>query len=164
MTVNKANIITAMDAQPFTRLDPHLLGNLKHVRDSFELADQADGDHTIVLPIPVDAVLTSVKFACDDLGSGSDEILDITFYKKNADGTYSEISDGLIANSIDIHTGAVALTEYRYSVLGIQTAKQAAWELAGLSARPDYGTIYIGVSTDTDNTISATVLLEATYL
>lgn len=164
MTINKGDLIAAMDAAPFTRINPHDIGEVKYVGDAFELADQADGDSTIVLPIPVDANLISVKFACDDLGSGSDEVADITFFKKNADGTYSEISDGLIANNIDIHTGAVALTEYRYSVPGIQTRGQPAWELAGLSARPDYGTIYIGLTTDTDNTIAATVLLEAQYV
>ena len=164
MTINKGTLITNMDSQPIERVNPHTFGGLRHIRDVFEVADQADNDSTIVLPLPVDAVLTSIKMAADDLGSGADEVLDLTFFYKKADGTYAEIADGLIANNIDVHTAATALTEYRYSVLGIETANYPAWQLAGLSARPDYGTIYVGFTTDVDNTLAATFLLEVTYL
>lgn len=163
MATYYGNIVTNMDAQPFTRNAPHLYGGtLKHVRDVFELADTANNESAIVLPIPVDAIVPSIKAAFDDLGTAG--TVDITWFKKNADGTYTELADGLIANGIDVNAAAVALTEYRYSVPNIDTGLKRAWELAGLSARPDYGTLYIGLTTDTGTTTAGTVLLEATYV
>lgn len=163
MATFKGNIVTNMDSTPVERNVFGVTGGgLKHIRDVFELADTANNDSAIVLPIPVDAVITSVQFASDDLGTAG--TVDITFFKKNADGTYTELGDGLIANNIDVNAAAVSLTEYRYSVLNIDTAIKKAWELAGLSARPDYGTLYIGLTTDTGTTTAGTVLLQASYI
>ena len=163
MATYYGNIVTNMDAQPFDRNAPHVYGGqLKHVRDVFELADTANNESAIVLPIPVDATVPSIKFACDDLGTAG--TVDLTWFKKNSDGTYTELGDGLIANNIDVNAAAVSLAEYRYSVPNIDTGLKKAWELAGLSARPDYGTLYIGITTDTGTTAAGTVLLEASYV
>ena len=163
MATFKGNLVTNMDAAPSER---NVLGTnggaLKHIRDVFELADTANGDSAIVLPLPVDCVIPSIKFASDDLGSAG--TVDITFFYKASDGTYTEIADGLVANGVDVNASAVALTEYRYSVLDIDTANKKAWELAGLSERPSYGTIYLGLTTDTGTTTAGTVVLEATYM
>lgn len=162
MATFKGTHITNFDSTPFDSTNSRQHGGvLKSAGDAFELADTADNDNAIVVKVPIDARIRSVQFACDDLGTAG--TVDITFFTKSADGTYSEVADGLIANGIDVNSAAVSLTEYRYSVLDINTYNEAAWELAGLSARPDYAELYIGFTTDTGTTTAGTALLEVTY-
>lgn len=162
MATQKGTHVTKFDATPPTAVASRVHGGVvKYAGDTMELVDTANNDQAIVVKLPVDAVIQSVKFACDDLGGAG--TADITFYKKNADGTYTEIADGLIANGIDVNTAAVSLTEYRFSVLNINTVNQSAWQLAGLSARPAYGDIYIGVTTDTGTTVDGTIALQVLY-
>ena len=101
-----------------------------------------------------------VYFASDDLGTAG--TVDIGFFKQEVDGTYTAVDADAIANNIDVNSAAVARTDYRFSVKGIETANQSCWELAGLSARPPYGDIYLGLTTDTGTTADGTVLLQAT--
>ena len=163
MATQKGNHITDFDSQPADVVNSRLHGGvLKHARDQFELTDTANGDIAHVLKLPIDAVIPSIKFASDDLGTAG--TVDIGFYKKNDDGTYSAVDADAIANNIDVSSAAVSLTEYRYSAKGIETANQTAWELAGLSARPAYGELYLSLTTDTGTTADGTVLLECTYL
>jgi len=158
MATYKATHITAFDSTPPTTVNSRLHGGVKKVFvDTFELADTANADDAIVFKIPIDAIIHSVKFACDDLGTAG--TVDIGFHKKNTDGTYSAVDADAIANNIDVNAAAVSLTEYRYSVKGIQTATQTAWELAGLSARPAYGELYISLTTDTGTTAAGTVTM-----
>ncbi len=162
MTTYLGTHITNFDSTPPLTVNSRLHGGLlKASVDTFELEDTGNNDTKIVFKLPIDAILHSVKFACDDLGSAG--TADITFFKKNNDGTYTEIADGLIANNIDVNAAAVSLTEYRYSVLNIDTARKALWELAGLSARPAYGELYIGLTTDTGTTAVGTVTMSIQY-
>jgi hypothetical protein len=162
MATFKGTHITNFDATPFNSVNSRLHGGVvKNITDAFELADTANADFAIVAKLPVDAIIKSIKFACDDLGTAG--TVDIGFYTKAADGTYTAVDADAIANNIDVNAGAVALTEYRYSVKGIETANQAAYTLAGLSARPDYTDIYVGLTTDTGTTQAGTVLIDIDY-
>lgn len=154
--------ITNFFKKPFDSVNSRLHGGVvKYAGDGFELADTANGDSAIVLKLPVDANLISVKFACDDLGTGG--TADIGFYTRGSDGTYTAVDADALANNINVNTAAVALTEYRYSVKGIETQGQNAYTLAGLSARPDYTDIYLAITTDTGTTTAGSVLLEVLY-
>jgi hypothetical protein len=162
MAQQKGTHVTNFDATPLLTVNSRQHGGVvKYAGDTLELADTANNDTAVLIKLPIDAVIQSVKFACDDLGTAG--TVDITFFYKNSDGTYTEIADGLIANGIDVNAAAVGLTEYRFSVLNINTVNQSAWELAGLSARPAYGDIYIGVTTDTGTTSAATIALQVLY-
>ena len=162
MTTYKGTHITNFDATPFNSTNSRLHGGVsKTVRDTFELADTANADDAIVLKVPVDAIIDSVIFACDDLGTAG--TVDIGFHKKNADGTYTAVDADAFANNIDVNTGAVAATEYRFSTKGLETANQKAYELAGLTARPAYGELFISLTTDTGTTAAGTVYLKAEY-
>jgi hypothetical protein len=162
MATQKGTHITDFDATPFDSVNSRLHGGvLKASVDTFELADTANGDIAHVFKIPVDAVLHSVKFASDDLGTAG--TVDIGFYRKNDDGTYSAVDADALANNIDVNSAAVSLTEYRFSVKGIETANQAAYTLAGLSARPAYGDLYISLTTDTGTTAAGTVTMQIQY-
>lgn len=162
MTTSKGTNITNFDATPPAVVNARLHGGvLKAIVDTIELPDTANADDAILAKIPVDAVLFSLKLASDDLGTAG--TIDIGFHKKNADGTYTAVDADAIANNIDVNAAAVALTEYRFSVKGIETAMQPAYTLAGLSARPDYNDLYISVTTDTGTTAAGTVSLQVLY-
>lgn len=161
MATQKGTLITNIDATPITVVDGRKMGGiLRYYGDSFELTDTANGDNAIVLKVPVDALLVDLFFASDDLGTAG--TVDIGFFRKETGGTYTAIDADAIANNIDVNSGAVSRTSYRYSVKGIETQGQALWELAGLSSRPTtYDDIYIGLTTDTGTTADGTVVLEA---
>lgn len=159
MATFKGTHITKFDNTPFDTVNAREHGGVvKAYVDAFELADTANGDIAHVFKIPVDAIIHSIKFACDDLGAAG--TVDIGFYRKKADGTYVAVDADAIANNIDVNTAAVTLTEYRFSVKGIETARQAAYELAGLSARPAYGDLYVSLTTDTGTTVAGTVTMQ----
>lgn len=162
MTTTYGNHITNFDATPPNSVNSRLHGGvLKAAVDQFELADTADDDNHIVFKITVDSILHSVKMATDDLGTAGD--IDIGFYYKAADGTYTIIDVDAIASAVDVNAAATALTEYRFEAAGIETADQPAWELAGLSAKPAYEDIYIGISTVEGTTAVGTVAMQIQY-
>ena len=103
--------------------------------------------------VPVDSVLISIQMAFDDLGGT--ETVDVGFYKAGAPGAVIDLDaiiDGLSVAS------AVALAEYRYHTLDIDTTGKFMWELAGLAARPDYDEMDIVLTSATTTTpIDATV-------
>ena len=162
MPTFKSTNITSFDATPPLAVNSRFHGGVvKSIVDTFELADTANADNAIVAKLPIDAVIKSIRLGADDLGTAG--TIDIGFYRKNADGTYTAVAAAAIANNIDVSTAAVAMTEYRYSVKGIETAMQPAYTLAGLSARPAYGDIYIGLTTDTGTTVAGTVTIDISY-
>jgi len=162
MTTYKGTHITDFDSNPFDSVNARLHGGVvKACVDTFELADTANADDAIVFRLPIDAVIHSLKFACDDLGTAG--TVDIGLHKKNSDGTYSAVDADAFANNIDVNAAAVGLTEYRFSAKGIETANQALWELGALSARPDYADLYISLTTDTGTTAAGTVTMQVLY-
>lgn len=162
MATQKGTHITDFDSEPFDTVNSRLHGGVvKACVDTFELTDTADGDIAHVFKLPIDAILHSVKFACDDLGTAG--TVDIGFYKKNADGTYTAVDADALANNIDVNAAAVSLTEYRFSAKGIETANQNLYTLAGLSARPTYENLYISLTTDTGTTADGTVTMQVQY-
>jgi len=106
MATQKGSHITDFDATPPDVVPSRLHGGVvKGAVDTFELTDTANGDIAHVFRVPIDAVLLSVKFAFDDLGTAG--TVDIGFYTKNADGTYTAVDADAIANNIDVNAAAV---------------------------------------------------------
>lgn len=110
--------------------------------------------------VPVDAVLLSIKMGFDDLGGT--ETIDVGFYKVGAPGAVLDVDaiiDGLSVAS------AVAFAEYRFSAPDIDTTGERMWELAGLSAKPDYSQMDIVLTSATTTTpIDATVAWIIEYM
>lgn len=147
-------------AKPFERLpSSNFGGHRRGFISSFELADTANGDIAPFIALPVDATLPSCILGFDDLGSAG--TVDIGFYRKQEDGTFVEVDKDALHDNLDV-TSAVAMTEYRYSVKGIDTAGKKIWELAGLSARPAYGELWLAITTDTGTTQIGTVAYNVT--
>lgn len=155
--------ITNFDANPPNTVNSRLHGGVvKGAVDVFELPVLANvADAHIVFKVPVDAILHSVKMAADDLGTTGD--VHIGFYKKNADGTYVAVDADAIATAVDVNAAATGLTEYRFEQATINTAADAAYVLAGLSARPAYGDLYIGISASEATTAVGTVAMQIQY-
>jgi hypothetical protein len=103
--------------------------------DTMAATAPSTGDTIVLALIPVDAKLTSVMLAFDDLGTSAPA--DLGFYRDD-DGTTAVDSDA-IATAIAMGTAQTTWAEYRFEAANINTANQPAWELAGLSARPSYG-------------------------
>lgn len=163
MTQYLGTHITKMDASPIDRVESRLHGGIKkHARDLFEIADTAANDYYLLFKISVDAVISSLRMACDDIGTAG--TASFGFYKKNADGTYTAVDVDAIASAIDIHSGAIALTEQRYEAAAIDTALYPAWQLAGLSARPAYGDLYVALTTETGTDATGTVMVEMDWI
>jgi len=154
--------VSNMDSKPFEKTLPSKSrGHRKGLVGTFELPDTADADTAIFEKIQVDAVIATFRFAFDDLGTAG--TVDLGFFKRNQDGTYTVVDADAMANNIDVNAAAVAMTDYRYSAKGIETTGQTVWELAGLSARPEYGDLYIGITTDTGTTAAGTVAYDITF-
>ena len=112
-----------------------------------------------MMPISMDAVITSVKLSSDDHGTTGD--IDIGFHK--IDGV-TAIDVDAIATDVDINTAALKKAEQRFEVKAIETMGQKVWELAGLSARPDYDECYLTFSVSEATTAAGDLVLEVDYL
>lgn len=164
MTEFKGTHVTNMTATPPVSTDGRVGGGVvKHTRDTWEYTDNENGDYTVVLKVPVDAVPISIKYASDDLTSGTS---DIGLYKADGDGTFTAVDDDAFASAIAQGSGAVALTEvlYEAAATNIANANSSFWEWAGLSARPAYDDMYITVTNDTGTGAAGTGLLECSYV
>lgn len=163
MTEFKGTHITNKTATPPTVVNGRLAGGvLRHTRDTWEFTNNENDDYTVVLEVPVDAIPTSIKFACDDLTSGA---ADIGLYKADGDGTFTVVLVDCFADGIALGSGAVALGEYLYNdaATNIANANKTFWEWAGLSARPAYEHLYIGVANPTGTGAAGTGFLSADY-
>jgi hypothetical protein len=139
----------------------------KTVQDFIEVSDGANDDIGMVkLEIPVDALVSSVKVATDDLGTGT--TMHVGLYKLVGSGstaTFTAVDADAFAASVDVATAATAMTEYRFSAKNIDTINKKAWELAGESTKPTaYDKYYLGVSFPVGTTAAGTVAAIVTYI
>lgn len=161
MATTKGTHITDFDSTPpdVVRGAVHG-GTLKYYADAFEIADTGNGDSVILFRLPVDCVPVSLKYASDDLTSGT---VDIGLYKKNADGTYSAVDDDCFASAIALGSGAVAQTEvlFEAGATNIANGILPLWDwAAGLTARPAYNDLYLAFTTDTGTGATGTVFVQ----
>lgn len=126
--------------------------------DTVEVAAGSNGDTAILnIRIPVDARVTSLRIASDDLGSAGTMSVGL-FSKDGLAATFTAVSAACFVSALDVNAAAIALTERRFSVKNIDTVNQAAWELAGLSAKPStYSDFYLGLTFPTATTAVGTV-------
>lgn len=108
------------------------------VMDTMEVTALAANDTVVLCRIPVDARLTSLKMASDDIATTS-ITCDIGLYEGFSDGVVgSVVVDDCIASAVDFD-GATAYAELLFEANNIANTGKTAWEIGGLSARPSYG-------------------------
>lgn len=161
MANTNATAITLLEQTPPKQPHSKLFGGKAHkMVQTVEAPILALNDTVTVFRIPVDCVIHSLKFASDDLGTTGD--LNVGFSRTLTDGGAAVDADAL-ATAIDVNAAAVALTEIRYEVKGIETAEQEAWQLAGLSARPTYGQFDIVLTASEATTAAGTITMYLEY-
>jgi hypothetical protein len=155
--------LTAATTRPLVVIGASFKGHPIIVSDTIEVADGAAADSAILaIEVPVDAVIHSVKVASDDLGAGT--TMSVGLYKQDGvAASFTAVSGTAFATALDVATAAVALTEVRFSAKDINTINQKAWELAGLSAKPAYPTLFLGVAFPAETTAAGTVTASVQY-
>lgn len=161
MAVYKSDIVTTMDD-----LDTLLEDGLV-TKDRFAAVYSATGalsDNDVILmgKIPVGAKIDSIILNCDDLGTTGD--INVGFYPGDGSGTTisadtDAVDEDAIGTAIDVNAAAVSNTEIRFETKDINTANDKAWELAGLSARPDYANFYLAVTMSEASTAAGDIVL-----
>ena len=122
----------------------------------------ADNDVILMCEIPVEAKITSIKMSSDDLGTAGD--LNVGFYPGPGSGvTIAAATDAVdedaIGTAIDVNAAVTADVEIRFETANISTATEKAWELAGLSAKPDYATFYLAFTASEATTAAGDLVL-----
>lgn len=136
--------------------DPH--GSKGGFIDTIEVSNNADAD-TAVLgeAIPLEASITSVRIASDDLGSAG--VMDVGLGYLNDAGVVVAVDADCFASGLDVNAAAVAFTERRFTALNIDTAGKKAWELcSGVTAKPtSYPEFFLLLTFTTGTTAAGTV-------
>ena len=166
MATTKAANITLMDATPGSPAPAGLQGApVRVIMDTIATAAVVAVDDVILLArVPARAYLKSVKLAIDDLGTTGD--LDIGFYAgTGTGGTAGAVLDrNALASAVDVNAAATALTEYRFNLLDKNTIRQPVWDLATLSAAPDYDYIDIAITPTEATTAAGDITIIVEYM
>lgn len=165
MAVTKSDIVTNADNLDTQNEKGHYSAQ-RVVTAHESLAAASDNDIILFHEVPVDALIDSIILNSDDAGTTGD--INIGFYPGPGSGvTISADSDAVdedaIGTAIDINAAALSNVEIRFETKNISTINQKAWELAGLSSRPDYGTFYIAGTLSEATTATADITLCTKY-
>lgn len=165
MAVVKSDQVTLEDAVG-SQSEQHAQGAIKCKTAAYAATGAiADNDVVLMCKVPVDANITSVVFASDDLGTTGD--LNVGLYPVNGTAISADtdaVDEDCIGTAIDVNAAAVAPTEIRYETKGIETINSKAWEIAGLSARPDYDEFYVALTASEATTAAGDVTIKVEYI
>jgi hypothetical protein len=122
----------------------------------------ADNDVILMCEVPVNAKISSIRMFSDDLGTTGD--LNLGFYPGPGSGVAiasdaDAVDEDAIGTAIDVNAAALANVEVRFETKNISTANQKAWELAGLSSEPDYGSFYLAFTASEATTAAGDIVL-----
>jgi hypothetical protein len=123
----------------------------------------AANDIIFLAEIPVEARITSLRLWADDLGTTG--TFDVGFYPGNLATSAivhtNAVDKDAIGTAINVNSAAINDVEIRFETLSTNTIEQAAWQLAGLSARPAYDTFFVAITvnaaTDAAGKIAAVI-------
>jgi hypothetical protein len=125
----------------------------------------ADNDVVVLCEIPVNARISSLKLWADDLGTTGD--LNFGFYAGDADldslTDADAVDEDALATAVDVNAAALADVELRFEVKDLSTINDAAWELAGLSSAPAYGTFLIAATASEATTAAGGIAIAVRY-
>ena len=163
MTVLKSTIVTTADDLD-DQIEKGLNGSgekviLGHVVTPTVVADN---DVILMCEVPVEAKISSIKMSADDLGTTGD--LNVGFYPGPGSGITiatdaDAVDEDAIGTAIDVNAAVLADVEIRFETANISTVTQKAWELAGLSAKPDYATFYLAFTASEATTAAGDLVL-----
>jgi hypothetical protein len=165
MAVTKSDIVTDADNLD-TQVEKGHYSAKRTVTGHESLAAASDNDIILFFECPVDALIDSLVLNSDDAGTTGD--INIGFYPGPGSGTTiaadsDAVDEDALGTAIDINAAALSNTEIRFETKDINTINQKAWELAGLTTRPDYGTFYIAGTLSEATTATADICLKMDY-
>ncbi len=163
MAVVKSNLITTADD-----LDDQIEHGLANTGEKVSISKYkaagviADNDVILMTEVSVEARIPSIKLWADDLGTTGD--LNIGLYPGRGSGvTITAATDAVdedcIGTAIDVNAAVLANVEVRFETQDIEDADQKAWEIAGLTAKPDYETFYLAFTASEATTAAGDLLL-----
>lgn len=157
-----SQIITDLDATPVVKTNQlEKGGKLRFMAGVAEFAASDATSVARVLRVNSAALVDTLKFASDDLGTGG--TVDVGLYRTTADGG-AVVDADFFASAVDTDTAAVALTDVTYEsgVVTIDNRAKPLWSQLGLSSDPqvDYD---ITVTRNTA-TGTGTVFLKCAYV
>ena len=141
-------------------------GVLNIMQDKVIVPDTANADSVILSVIPVDCIPLEIEVSTADLGTAG--TIDIGFFRKTIVedvAVFVAVDKDCIANNLDVTPAfSTALVPQRMAGLSTDSVGKRAWEIAGLSNKPNYPLFYIGLTTDTGTTVagSASVIVRFT--
>lgn len=157
-----SQIITDLDAVPVVKTNQlERGGKLRFMAGVAEFASSDATSVARVLRISSSALVDTLKFASDDLGTSG--TVDIGLYRTTADGG-AVVDADFFASAVDTDTAAVALTDVTYEsgVVTIDNRAKALWAQLGLSSDPQVE--YDIVVTRNSATGTGTVFLKCAYV
>lgn len=126
----------------------------------------ADNDVVVIAEISVEANITSYKHWSDDLGTTG--TVNVGFYPGNVAASTlvhtDAVDEDAIATAVDVNAAALADVELRFETKNINTLGQAAWELAGLTSRPEYDRFYIAYTAAAATTAAGDISAVIRYI
>lgn len=107
--------------------------------------------------VAVDDRMFSMKLSSTDLGTTG--LLDIGFYRLDGrNGIGAAVDADALGNDVDVKAAAVNRSE----LITIDNIGKRMWELAGLSAKPDYGEFIVAVTVaEASSATAGQIVLEA---
>lgn len=130
--------ITLLEATPRGISDRRLSGSKKVLSKGTVEFTATAADTLTVARVPVDATLDSLRFAFDALGDTitiNGGFHQVPLVGGSTPGTVIDVD--VLMTVVDA-ASELAMIEYRFETQNIDTISKRMWELAGLSARPDY--------------------------
>lgn len=146
MTTKDSSLVTNFEASPQTMNPVYELGGRKRVAQgtiALATTDLDDNDIVMLAPIPVNASITSIKLASDDLDSGGTPTLAWNVGLYESDGTV--VDEDAYATAVTLGQAATAFTEYRFEAANITTTSNKVWEDGGQTSDPG-GHYYVAMT------------------
>jgi len=142
MATEKSTLLSNQEANPVTISNTR--GILKAAIDTVAVSDGAAADIAVTgIRIPVDAKITSIVVASDAFGGSA--TMNVGLSSDDGGGVYTAVDADCFGTVIAVDA-AVTPTEIRFETKNINTVKDRAWEIAGLSARPAYGEFVLSLA------------------
>ena len=102
----------------------------------------------------------------DDLGTTGD--VNLGFYPGNLavdDLVYTAaVDEDALGTAIDVNAAALADVEIRFETDNLDTLDDAAWEIAGLSARPEYDHFILALTASEATTAAGDIAMVIRYI
>lgn len=138
------------------KIEPGVVGSkLRRAAALAKLPKLKAGDTVVLLSLPMDSYLHSLKIAADNLGKTGTCDLGV-----NINGVTTA---DIFINGVILNTKALPLTELRFGKLPIDSVNTKNWQLTGAVTRPEGNSIDIVATITQDLDVAGNMIAIAEY-